>query len=234
MAKIVKSGFGPEFYGRIGNIVVVRGRYGNYVKPYVKQHNPQTTEQMRVRTEFSRIQQMWRSLSYQQITAWNERAMVWAIRNKKGKGYMTGRQMFLQMNLNLIHAGSIPIPECPDYLEKPMELTYVKTEIVSKHGAEDLMLTFKPKLDDFNVIIVSATPTMKGRSCPDKKSFRMIGVIDKLWNPGNKAKSILRMWEERFHSSIDRNSSIGFKFQVMETVTGQAGNAVYCMAISND
>ena len=230
MAKVTFNPLFPGMSGKFNGLVYSRNRYGYYVKEYTKPRNPKTESQSKVRNIWRFVNYKWQMLTIEQKLGWNDAAHDLNIRSKGGKGNLTGYAFFIQVNMNIINTNSPVRNDSPVFLREPQQLSKVGVIMITKPMHEDILIAFKPNLDMNNFLIVSATAPLSSLSMPAKSKFKQIGVIDKSWNPGKIPSSIMTMYKEKFGARIEAGMRIGFKFQVIENVTGQAGKAMFVIA----
>ena len=76
MARAALSVLLEGLRGKAGNVTFVKSREGTLVKPRVSPTNPQTKNQMAVRTALTQAAQAWTTLSADQVQAWNAYAAL--------------------------------------------------------------------------------------------------------------------------------------------------------------
>ena len=230
MAQINNPGGIPGMNGMSGKfngVIFSRNRYGLNARPYVKPTNPKTVSQQKVRSVMAYLNQKWHSLTIEEMLEWNDAAHKLEIKSKDKKGFLTGYMFFMQVNMNIVNAGREPRLKSPERLNKPQQLAEVGVLVITKPKHEEIFMKFSPNLDSNNVLVVSATAPVRTPSMPADNRFRQIGVINKSWNPGDMPSSIMSLYEKKFGSRIGMKERAGFKFQIIEKRTGQAGKAIY-------
>jgi hypothetical protein len=114
MAK-VKFGIGPaDIRGKINGSVFARNRGGAYVRTKVTPLNPQTSAQVAARSLLTGLAQNFRSLSQDQITAWNNAVTQWQTTDVFGDLVSpTGLALYVRLNANIQNGGGTPISTPP-------------------------------------------------------------------------------------------------------------------------
>lgn len=114
MAK-VKFGIGPaDIRGKINGSVFARNRGGAYVRTKVTPLNPQTSAQVAARSLLTGLAQNFRSLSQDQITAWNNAVTQWQTTDVFGDLVSpTGLALYVRLNANIQNGGGSPISTPP-------------------------------------------------------------------------------------------------------------------------
>jgi hypothetical protein len=116
MAK-VKFGLGvAEIRNKIGGSVFARNRGGSYIRTKVTPLNPQTAAQVGARNLLTSYAQAFRSLSQDQILAWNNATTQWSTTDVFGDSVVpTGLALYVRLNSNISNGGgsSISVPPSP-------------------------------------------------------------------------------------------------------------------------
>lgn len=114
MAKI-KFGFGvAEIRNKLGGSVFARNRGGSYVRTKVTPLNPQTGAQVSARNLLTSLAQAFRSLSQDQITAWNQAVTQWQTTDIFGDLVSpTGLALYVRLNANISNAGGTLLTSPP-------------------------------------------------------------------------------------------------------------------------
>lgn len=114
MAK-VKFGFGiAEVRNKLGGSVFARNRGGSYVRTKVTPLNPQSGAQVSARNLLTSLAQAFRSLSQDQITAWNNAVTQWQTTDIFGDLVSpTGLALYVRLNANITNAGGTVIDTPP-------------------------------------------------------------------------------------------------------------------------
>ena len=118
---LVKFGAGTTgMSGTVGGSTYARNRSGNYARSWRKPVNTPSTYRTAVRGNFGAQAGVWSTLSRETIEAWNALASTASRLNRLGEAYVpTGRQIFLEANLNLAKFGLAQITAAPANLAVP-------------------------------------------------------------------------------------------------------------------
>jgi hypothetical protein len=126
MAK-VKFGFGvADVRNKINGSVFARNRGGAYVRTKVTPLNPQSVRQVAARNLLTSLAQNFRSLTQEQITAWNEAVTQWQTTDIFGDLVSpTGLALYVRLNSNIFNGGGsfISTPPAPVGAEALGELS---------------------------------------------------------------------------------------------------------------
>jgi len=130
MAK-VKFGFGvADVRNKINGSVFARNRGGAYVRTKVTPLNPQSVRQVAARNLLTSLAQNFRSLTQDQITAWNEAVTQWQTTDIFGDLVSpTGLALYVRLNANISNAGGslLTSPPAPVGAEALTELSLTAT-----------------------------------------------------------------------------------------------------------
>lgn len=114
MAK-VKFGLAvSDMRNKLNGSVFSRNRGGAYVRTKVTPLNPQTAAQVGARSLLTSLAQAFRSLTQEQITAWNAATSQWAGTDVFGDVVNpTGLALYVRLNANIANAGGTAITTPP-------------------------------------------------------------------------------------------------------------------------
>jgi hypothetical protein len=98
--------------GSQGDSTFSTGRAGDYIRRRVNPAQPRTARQMQVRSAFSGMSAVWRTLTEAQRNGWKSLASTVTLTGRYGNTYRpTGQQLFVSVNLN---EGRNPDEATPD------------------------------------------------------------------------------------------------------------------------
>lgn len=129
--KVKFSGLGVvDGRGKINGTVASKNRSGAYARVKVSPTNPQTTDQVAVRSRLTGFSQGWRALTQAQIAAWNSAVQGFARSNVFGdKVNPTGKNLYVRLNANLqaVAVAAITDPPNPEGAEQVIAGVAVST-----------------------------------------------------------------------------------------------------------
>lgn len=100
--------------GKLGGHVFTKARNGATIRTKVSPANPQTPAQSLSRSIFATVSSLWRDLTEEQRIAWNAAVNDYSRTNVFGDNYLpSGKNLFTQLNCNLLNVGQIPIANPP-------------------------------------------------------------------------------------------------------------------------
>lgn len=116
MAKVKFTAVVADMRNKLNGSVFSRNRGGAYVRTKVTPLNPQTSAQVGARSLLTSLAQSFRSLTQEQITAWNNATSQWAGTDVFGDVVNpTGLALYVRLNANISNGGgtSISTPPSP-------------------------------------------------------------------------------------------------------------------------
>lgn len=175
MAK-VKFGFGvADVRNKINGSVFARNRGGAYVRTKVTPLNPQSIAQVGARNLLTSLAQDFRSLTQEQITAWNEATNQWQTTDIFGDSVSpTGLALYVRLNANITNAGGtlLTSPPAPLGAAALTELTLTASVTGNVYDLDFLPAAVPA---DHTMYIESTAMLSPGISNANSR-FRFIGV----------------------------------------------------------
>lgn len=114
MAKVKFTALMADMRNKLNGSVFARNRGGAYVRTKVTPLNPQSTAQVAARSLLTGLAQNFRSLSQDQITAWNAAVTQWQTTDVFGDLVSpTGLALYVRLNANISNGGGSPISTPP-------------------------------------------------------------------------------------------------------------------------
>lgn len=114
MAKVKFGVVVSDMRNKLNGSVFARNKGGAYVRTKVTPLNPQTTAQVSARALLTQLSQNFRSLTQEQITAWNNAIQQWGTTDIFGDVVNpTGLALYVRLNANILNAGGTAIVTPP-------------------------------------------------------------------------------------------------------------------------
>lgn len=114
MAKVKFTAVVADMRNKLNGSVFARNRGGAYVRTKVTPLNPQSTAQVAARNLLTGLAQEFRSLTQEQITAWNNAVTQWQTTDIFGDLVSpTGLALYVRLNANISNAGGTAITTPP-------------------------------------------------------------------------------------------------------------------------
>lgn len=175
MAKIKFTAFLADMRNKLNGSVFARNRGGAYVRTKVTPLNPQSVRQVAARNLLTSLAQNFRSLTQEQITAWNEAVTQWQTTDIFGDLVSpTGLALYVRLNANISNAGGtlLTSPPAPVGAEGLTELSLTATVTGSVYD-----ITFLPAAVPANHTMYIESTSMLSPGINNANSrFRFIGV----------------------------------------------------------
>ncbi len=127
MAKVKFGLVVSDMRNKLNGSVFARNRGGAYVRTKVTPLNPQTAAQIGARSLLTSLAQDFRSLTQEQITAWNNATTQWQTTDIFGDSVSpTGLGLYVRLNANISNAGGtlITLPPSPVGAEALTSITF--------------------------------------------------------------------------------------------------------------
>lgn len=214
--KIVWGALVTDGSGKLGGHVAAKNRAGSYLRTKVKPANAQTAAQMAARNSLATYAQAWRGLTEDQRLSWNNAVGNFPV-VKNGKTiFLSGEQLYIQLNVNLALAGGSAIDTAPLPEEIPaLTLTSLACDVSS--------MTFTITSDNATVpmgfaLVVDATPNVSPGRYNVSNKFANIGLATLAMNTDN-------MWTEYLakYGTPVAGQKVFARGYLVSTTTGQAG-----------
>ncbi len=160
--------------GRLGHLVYVNGRYGQFARQFVVPRNPQSPEQQRNRSNFAAVASRWRMLTPEQRFAWCLAAASKYITTRAGRKVpLTGYHYFVSVNNRRAFLGlpqfDLP-PAEPSFSPNPV------AELVATNSGGTVSLKLRvPSPPAQYTLVQGAAPVSAGVSCV--QHFPFLGLL---------------------------------------------------------
>lgn len=175
MAKVKFTAVVADMRNKLNGSVFARNRGGAYVRTKVTPLNPQSVRQVAARNLLTSLAQNFRSLTQDQITAWNEAVTQWQTTDIFGDLVSpTGLALYVRLNANISNAGgtlltSPPAPVGADAL--------TAISLVSDVSDSSFDITFAPATVPANHTMYIESTSMLSPGINNANSkFRFIGT----------------------------------------------------------
>ena len=175
MAIFTPGAIVSEISGKIAATVYTRNRGGNVIRNRRTPINRRSVKQSQRRQGLGNLASSWRGLTQVQRDSWNGATGNFPYQNSLGETkFLSGEQLFIQFNQNLLLIGSATIDTAPSaFAFATFTLSLAAADTPS------FAVTFTPTpLTADNNLAVYATPNLSpGIGSPNASKFRFIGFI---------------------------------------------------------
>lgn len=221
MARIKYSALVSDMRNKLNGSVLTKSRSGSTVRNKVTPANRNTNAQSATRTRLSQVAKYFRTLTDDQITAWNNAVESYKSTNIFGDIVRpSGINLFVKLNSNLLLAGQGIISDPPIPAAPPtVELRTVDIATANPKFALDFSVATVPA--GHKLIITASKPVsagvsnFKGNATIIEENATLAGYTCDIWN---------RYVAKYGVPAVDTKINVGFK--LINTTTGQsfAGN----------
>ena len=175
MAKVKFTAVVADMRNKLNGSVFARNRGGAYVRTKVTPLNPQSVRQVAARNLLTSLAQGFRSLTQEQITAWNEAVTQWQTTDIFGDLVSpTGLALYVRLNSNISNAGGtlLTSPPAPVGADSLTEIS-----LAADVSSNTFEITFTPAAVPANHTMFIESTSMLSPGINNANSrFRFIGI----------------------------------------------------------
>ena len=171
-AKFTPGAIVSEIRGKIASTVFARNRGGAIIRNRIKGVNRRTTLQTTVRQRLSALSSEWRGLTAAQRDSWNNASPQFPVQDNLGQQiFLTGEQLFIRSNSNLLLIGQSQITSAP--IPTSFPATTVGFTALTD-AAMTVSYTPTPVPSGFALVIMATAGFSQGRSFVNENQYRFI------------------------------------------------------------
>lgn len=217
MARVLFGDIVVDMRNKSGGHVYAKNRSGNYKRTKVTPVNPQTTAQQAQRQLFGSYSAGWRGLTAAQRLSWINAAPSFPVTNIFGQSMtLTGANLYVAFNKNLINAGGAAITSAPSPVAIPT--LSINTLVADNSSALLTLLINTATVPTGFALMVFATPLIGPGQYFVKNKYRMLGVFSATAN----LVTLSSAWIAK-NGTLTVGQKVFVKCFLVSTVTGQAG-----------
>lgn len=175
-AKFTPGAIVSEIRGKIAATVFTKNKAGASIRNRVTPINRRSVGQTEQRQQLAALAAQWRGLTEAQRLSWNNAGPSFPQTDNLGQTiFLTGEQLFVRCNANLILIGEAQITSAPT----PTSFDVLSfTSITADASAGTIALAFAPTVPAGYVMVVRATPPVsQGKSFVAQSAFRFISAV---------------------------------------------------------
>jgi hypothetical protein len=175
-AKFTPGAIVSEIRGKIAATVFTKNKAGASIRNRVTPINRRSVGQTEQRQTLAALSAQWRGLSEAERASWNNAGPSFPQTDNLGQTiFLTGEQLFVRCNANLILTGNAQITSAPT----PTSFDVLSfTSLTASADDQVLSLAFAPTVPAGYEMVVRATaPVSPGRSFIPQSAFRFITSI---------------------------------------------------------
>lgn len=174
-AKFTPGAIVSEIRGKIASTVFARNRGGAIIRNRIKGTNRRSTLQTNVRQRLSALASEWRGLTELQRGSWNNASPQFPTQDNLGQQiFLTGEQLFIRSNANLILIGEAQITDAPIPTSFP---AITASFTVLTDAAITVGFTPDPVPAGFKLVIFATAGVSAGRSFVNENQFRFMLAV---------------------------------------------------------
>lgn len=225
MALIKFGGGVAAISGTVAGTVYARNRAGAYSRNWAKPISAPTIPQSQRRVLFGQTASMWSELTLAARDGWNALAAKTERKNRLGDTYQpTGRQIFMEVQQNMLLAGETPFAAAPPDTNKPAMIASANVTFHSAAGVlTDAAAQLNPAPTVGSVLIVFATPPVPntGQRTNYNSLYRRLG--DSHTITGNSA-TFTTAYSDLYGTAVAVGEAINWKLAVLDPANGQVSD----------
>lgn len=166
-----------EMRGKVASSVYSKNKGGAVIRNRVTPINRRSTSQTEQRQQFSSLSSSWRGLTQAQRDGWNSAAASFPQQDSLGQTiFLTGAQLYIRCNANLILIGQAQITDAPT----PTSFDVLAVGAIAfdaSAGTATVAFTPTPVPAGYNLVIRATRPLSPGKSFVGSSEFRFIQAI---------------------------------------------------------
>jgi hypothetical protein len=222
-AKFTPGAIVSEIRGKIASTVFTKNKAGASIRNRVTPINRRSSNQTAVRQRLASLSAQWRGLTEAERTSWNAAGASFPQTDNLGQTiFLTGEQIFVRCNSNLILTGNSQITSAPTPTSFDV-LSFTSLTVTADDGV--VSLAFAPTVPAGYEMVVRATaPVSPGKSFISDSAFRFIKSIA----PAATSPQALTSEYAAVHGSLTNSTDqkIFAEMYLVEQASGLAGIAV--------
>jgi len=222
-AKFTPGAIISEIRGKIAATVFTKNKAGASIRNRVTPINRRSVGQTEQRQSLASLSAQWRGLTEAQRLSWNNSGASFPQTDNLGQTiFLTGAQLFIRCNANLILTGNVQITSAPT----PTSFDVLSfTAIAADASSGVVSLTFTPTVPaGFEMVVRATAPVSPGKSFIPGSAFRFIKAIA----PAATSPQVLTAEYEAVFGSLTNSTDqkIFVELYLVEQASGLAGIGV--------
>lgn len=176
MAKFTPGAIVSEVRNKIAATVFTKNKAGASIRNRTTPINRRSTGQTTQRQSLASLSSSWRGLTQSQRDAWNSAAASFPQQDNLGQTiFLTGAQLYVRCNANLILIGEPTITDAPSPTSfEPIAFTSLT--ITASTGV--VSLAFTPTVPaGFAMVVRMTAPVSQGKSFVPQSAFRFLSEV---------------------------------------------------------
>jgi len=221
MAKFTPGAAVSEIRGKIAASVFTKNAAGAAIRNRVTPINARTTKQTQARQRLAALSASWRGLTQAQRDGWNAAAPNFPQQDNLANTItLTGAQLYIRSNANLLLIGAAQITAAPIPAAFPVIALGVATMVA---GVLSIPFTPSPIPAGFNLVIFATAAGSQGKSFIQESAFRFLGFVAAA---GVTPSVQTTNYAATFGSAPAAGTKLFVKAFLVQTSSGLAGQVV--------
>ena len=220
-AKFTPGAIISEMRGKVAATVYTKNKAGAAIRNRTTPINRRSVGQTQKRQELSSLSSLWRGLTQAQIDGWNSAAASFPQQDSLGQTiFLTGAQLYIRCNANLILIGEATISDAPT----PASFAVLAVGAIAfdaSSGSATVAFTPTPVPAGFQLVIRATRPLSAGKSFVGSSEFRFVQAIAAAGtSPANIAAAYIAVFGAITGSA---GQKVFIEIFLMEEASGLAG-----------
>lgn len=227
-AKFTPGAIVSEIRNKIAATVFTKNAAGAAIRNRVTPINRRSNSQTNRRQRLASLASSWRGLTESERAGWNAASANFPVQDNLGQTiYLTGEQLYVRCNANLLLIGQAQITAAPN----PTSFEVLTPGVFTAEDDDTITLAFTPTPvpAGFNLVIRATPPVSAGKSFVSQSAFKYVQTIAAA---GASPANIAAAYEALYGSLAN---AVGQKIFVeaflIEIASGLAGQSVRTSAI---
>jgi len=175
-AKFTPGAIISEIRNKIAATVYTKNKAGASIRNRVTPINRKSASQTLRRQQLAAFSGQWRGLTQAQRDSWNSGAANFPQTDNLGQTiFLTGEQLYVRCNANLVLTGNSQITDCPT----PASFDVLAfTSLTAAAGAGTISLAFTPTVPaGFELVVRATAPVSAGKAFVSDSAFRFLQSV---------------------------------------------------------
>lgn len=229
MAKFTPGAIVSEVRNKIAATVFTKNAAGAAIRNRVTPINRRSTTQTNRRQRLASLASAWRGLTEAQRAGWNAASASFPVQDNLGQTiFLTGEQLYIRSNANLLLIGEAQITTAPS----PVSFDVLALGAISAAaGAGTFTVAFTPTPvgADFSLVIRATSPKSAGKSFVSQSDFKFVQEVAAAGaSPANIAAAYVALFGSLTGTA---GQKVFVEIFLIDTASGLAGQIVRGSAI---
>jgi hypothetical protein len=176
MAKFTPGAIVSEIRNKIAATVFTKNAAGASIRNRVTPINRRTANQSNRRQRLAALASAWRGLTEAQRAGWNAASASYPVQDNLGQTiFLTGEQLYIRSNANLLLIGSAQIVDAPS--PPSFAVLTAGASVPDSAGTFTQAFTPTPVPTGFTLVIRATAPVSAGKSFVSESQFKFVQIV---------------------------------------------------------